>query len=86
MKAITATEARKNWFRLLDDTVGGETFVIERRGRRILVQLESAAGEVAESAPDYRRSFRAPGADDADAWTWDWSGSLEPRDRSARGR
>ena len=35
MKRVTASDARKNWFRLLDEAAAGEVVVIERAGTRI---------------------------------------------------
>ena len=82
MKRITASEARKNWFRLLDEVAQGEVVVIERSGRRILLRREAA--EVRE-VPDYSGLIGAVrDAADADRWGWDWPGEerdLVPVDR-----
>jgi hypothetical protein len=82
MKRITASEARKNWFRLLDEVADGEVVVIERNGRRI--QLRREAGEVRD-IPDYSGVIQSTGdAGDADRWGWDWpgeEGDLVPVDR-----
>jgi len=40
MKRLTASEARRVWFGLLDEVVRGEVVVIERRGRRIVLRAE----------------------------------------------
>ncbi len=72
MKRVTATDARRNWFRLLDEVAAGETVVIERGDRRILICREEATGE-AEVA-DYSSILRAPGVERADEWGWEWSG------------
>ena len=82
MKRVTASEARRNWFRLLDEAAAGEVIAIERGGRRILLQRESREG-VGDEAPDYAGIIRAPGAARADRWTWEWNadaGDLRPTD------
>lgn len=72
MKRVTASEARRNWFRLLDEVVEGEVVVIERKGRRI--QLRREPGEVGD-VPDYSRLIRTSGdVAEADRWGWAWSG------------
>ena len=67
MKRVTASEARRNWFRLLDEVVGGESIVIERRGVRVVVQREAPASAV---PGDYSDLLVAPDVDSADRWTW----------------
>ena len=72
MKRITASEARKNWFRLLDEVADGEVVVIERHGRRIQIRRETRE---ARDVPDYTDLIRA--TDDpaqAERWGWNWSG------------
>lgn len=79
MKRVTASEARKNWFRLLDEVAQGAVVCIERGGRRIVLRREDAAEDVAE-VPDYSAFLRVPGVNEADQWRWAWSdadGSLE---------
>lgn len=67
MKRVTASEARRNWFRLLDEVVGGESIVIERRGVRVVLQREGAREE---AVCDYSDLLLAPDVDAADRWTW----------------
>lgn len=69
MKRITASEARRNWFRLLDEVVAGETVVIERRGVRVVLQRYAEP----DRAPDYRGLLVGVGLDQADRWTWEWA-------------
>ena len=71
MKRTTASEARRNWFRILDEVAAGETVSLERNGRRILIV---AAEESAEerAVPDYSCIIDAPDAADADKWSWAW--------------
>jgi antitoxin (DNA-binding transcriptional repressor) of toxin-antitoxin stability system len=76
MKRVTATEARKNWFRLLDEVAEGEVVLIEREGARLVLQL-AEQGEPLAKAPDYRGLIRVPDADEADQWGWEWDGSPE---------
>jgi len=73
MKRVTASDARKNWFRLLDEVAAGEVVCIERGGRRILLKREGEAG-VRESVPDYSAILRSDEAARADEWGWVWDG------------
>jgi antitoxin (DNA-binding transcriptional repressor) of toxin-antitoxin stability system len=83
MKRITASEARRNWFRLLDEVAQGEKIVIERRGRHIVVLCEDLE-EVnpKKGTPDYGALLQVPDADQADQWSWNWlEGGLELQDK-----
>lgn len=79
MKRVTASEARRHWFRILDEVAAGAVVVIERHGRRILLQREgpdvSPGGEI-----DYAELLRVADPERAAEWSWDWSpeGGLEP--------
>ena len=74
MKRVTASDARKNWFRLLDEAAAGEKIVIERRGRRIVLSREELEEkEERMEIPDYRVLIHVPNAEEADCWSWDWS-------------
>lgn len=81
MKRITASEARRNWFRLLDEVARGGVVFIERHGKRIVLRREDAPA-AAEERPDYSAIIEAPDAARADTWGWDWEegGALVPRD------
>lgn len=83
MKRVTASEARRHWFRLLDEVAAGQTVVVERNGRRIVIKRQ--AERVRERVPHYRAVLRGP-ADEADAWTWEWTapGKLKAGKRRAR--
>lgn len=70
MKRVTATEARKQWFRLLDEVAAGEEVVVIRNGVRILLSRE--AGQVSEKAPNYRSILKVEEKDRADLWGWNW--------------
>ncbi len=75
MKRVTASEARKQWFRLLDEIVAGEVVVVERKGRQVEISCKegtSATGK--ERTTDYRSVLHALGADRADEWGWEWQG------------
>ncbi|MGH7564296.1 MAG: type II toxin-antitoxin system Phd/YefM family antitoxin [Gemmatimonadota bacterium] len=77
MKRVTASQARKDWFRLLDEAVAGEVIVIERNGRRIVLRLAETTDP---SSPDYSDVISAPDADEADRWSWEWDETgLRPR-------
>lgn len=84
-KRVTATEARRHWFRLLDEVAAGEEVVIERHGCRIVLRRsEFAAGE--EGVPDYPSLIRAPDVTEADRWGWEWPGPESDREPRPRGR
>lgn len=87
MKRVTASEARRNWFRILDEVAAGEVVVVERKGKAIQITRAPGADRVRE-VPDYSVLIRAPeGADHADRWGWEWSveeGDVRPVDASAR--
>jgi len=80
MKRVTASEARKNWFRLLDEVAAGAVVCIERGGRRIVLRREPEATGVREF-PDYTGLLRIPNIEDAHRWGWRRpgpDGDLEP--------
>lgn len=75
MKRITASEARRNWFQLLDRAAAGEVVLIERNGRRIVLRREEE-GERSAAVPDYRTLIRPVGdVEGADRWSWAWDSS-----------
>jgi hypothetical protein len=74
MKKITASEARKHWFRILDDAAQGEVIVRAKGRRLVLDRDELDKPGAAAKGPDYRRLLRAPDADKADRWSWEWRG------------
>lgn len=71
MKSVTPTEARKNWFRLLDEVASGEVIEIRRGLKRIVLRCEPLPNE-AVSHPDYSDLIAAANAEQADLWGWDW--------------
>ena len=64
MKKITATEARKDWFRLLDEVAAGEVAIIERNGRRLRLAREEESS-ASPDVPDYSALIRAQALDEA---------------------
>jgi antitoxin (DNA-binding transcriptional repressor) of toxin-antitoxin stability system len=80
MKRVTASEARRRWFRLLDEVARGQVVVVERLGRRIVIQRQPLTAATA-AAPDYSNVLRVPRAEDADRWGWTWreTGPLRPK-------
>jgi len=81
MKRVTASEARKNWFRLLDEVAQGAVVCIERGGRRIVLRREEPDAGEAAIFPDYEALIRVPEVEEANRWGWSWSeetGALEP--------
>lgn len=79
MKRVTAREARRNWFRLLDEVVQWAVVCIERRGRWIILRRESESGEEA-GLPDYDNLRQVPDMDEAHRW-----GGVLVRGRGNRG-
>jgi hypothetical protein len=82
MKRMTASDVRRNWFRVLDEVLAGETVAIERDGRRVFVSAEDdRAPEARAKTPDYSDLVRGD-VEHADGWSWEWPGAegeLEPR-------
>lgn len=75
MKNVTASEARKHWFRLLDEALRGEVIAVQRKGQRLVLHREeSSKTRNAKGGRQYKRLLRVPGADKADRWSWEWRG------------
>jgi antitoxin (DNA-binding transcriptional repressor) of toxin-antitoxin stability system len=78
VKTVSASEARKHWFRLLDEAAQGEVIVVERKGRRVVLRREDPADAGHATRPRaYRRLLRAPDADEGDRWCWEWRGPAQ---------
>ena len=77
MKTLTASEARRRWFRLLDEAAQGEVIVVHRKGRRLVLRREKSE-HTGGSARDYTGLLRVPDADKADRWSWRWRGPHRP--------
>ena len=87
MKKVTASEARRQWFRLLDEAAQGEVIVVQRKGRRIVLRREDVGKAKASAArPGYRRLLRVPRVDQADRWSWEWKAEGSLARRQAPGR
>jgi antitoxin (DNA-binding transcriptional repressor) of toxin-antitoxin stability system len=71
MKYVTASEARKNWFQLLDEAAKGEVIAIQREGKKLILRLEATK---AAPVPSYKEVIDFKDADEADTWGWDWKG------------
>ena len=88
MKNVTASEARKNWFRLLDEALDGEVIAVQRKGRRLVLRREELAdNRNARGTRQYKRLLRVPSAEKADRWSWEWRGpesTLVSRRRTPR--
>jgi len=70
MKSVTASEARKNWFRLLDEVANGETIAVRRNDKRIILSLEKRRKK---AIPNYKGLIGGADLDNADKWGWDWT-------------
>jgi hypothetical protein len=87
MKELTASEARKRWFRLLDEALQGEVIAVQRKGQRVVLRREDLEQGRGVRPPDYRRLLRVPHPDDADRWSWQWRAPGRPlAQRRARPR
>lgn len=88
MKNVNASEARKHWFRLLDEALAGEVIIVQRKGRRLVLRRdESRKSSNGRAGPRYKKLLRVPNLDQADRWTWEWDGpekGLVSRRRRAR--
>ena len=82
MKHVTATEARKNWFALLDEALSGEVIAIQRDNKKLILKLQSTK----RATKSYNELIDFPDADEADTWSWEWKGpgKLESRRGSER--
>ena len=70
MKHVSASEARKNWFKLLDEAAQGEVIGIQRSGRTVVLR----AHHKKRAVPSYAGLVSFPDADEADTWGWAWTG------------
>lgn len=78
MKKLTASEVKKNWFRVLDEVAAGEVIVLERKGQRLILRREDkTVTKSKQQFPDYTGLLRIPDADQADRWSWDWRGKRQ---------
>ena len=78
VKRVTASDARRRWFELLDEVADGEVLVVERKGRRLVLRREDAAARAPDPVPTYRDVLRVPDLDQADRWGWVWTGPGRP--------
>ena len=84
MKRVTASEARRNWFSLLDEVANGAVVSIIRKGTLIILRRDRITRSKA-NPPDYRSLLRVRNADEADSWSWVWTESgVKPRARSRK--
>jgi hypothetical protein len=72
MKRVTASEARRSWFRLLDEILAGQVVVIERRGQRVVLRREEGRAGQTTDVPDYTGLVRGAEVERADEWGWEW--------------
>ena len=70
MKHVTASEARKNWFKLLDQAANGEVITIQRDDKKLILRAEKRQ----KRTPSYKGLIDFEDADDADTWGWEWKG------------
>ena len=80
MKYVTASEARKNWFSLLDEAVKGHVIAIDRKGTTLVLR----AAKAREPAATPEKIVRGKDLENADRWGWNWdsAGKLVPTDKA----
>jgi hypothetical protein len=73
MKSVKAPEARKHWFRLLDEALRGEVIAVEHKGQRVTLRREQPPQIIhkKDSVP-YKKQLKVPAAEEADQWSWEW--------------
>ncbi|MBI2336040.1 MAG: type II toxin-antitoxin system Phd/YefM family antitoxin [Deltaproteobacteria bacterium] len=69
MKQFSATEARKNFFKLLDSAVEGETVTIKRKG--IVLKLVPSRPQKTKKVSGYSPYIHSD-VSKADQWVWHW--------------
>jgi hypothetical protein len=87
MKNVKASEARKHWFRLLDEALRGEVIAVERKGQRVVLRREEPSPlTLTKDSTPYKKLLKVPKAEEADQWSWDWrpGRGLNLRKRSAK--
>lgn len=84
MKRVTASEARRLWFRLLDEVLDGEVDMITRRGGRVVIRRDDPTVAARREHPDYSGILQIREPDSADRWGWEWGGpkDITPREDS----
>lgn len=86
MKRVTASQARREWFRILDEVAAGEVVIVDRKGLSIQIRrVDPSSGR--QDIPDYSGilTVHEP-PQHADRWGWEWSEereeALRPVDRA----
>jgi hypothetical protein len=74
MKRVTASEARRNWFSLLDEVAAGGTVIVMRNSHEIVLRRRDPSERETRPPPDYAGIIQVPDAESADRWRWDWEG------------
>ncbi len=73
MKRVTASQARREWFRILDEVVAGEVVIVDRKGRSIQIRRLDLPSDT-RAVPDYSGILAVhENAADADRWGWEWA-------------
>ena len=82
MKYVSASEARQNWFKLLDEAANGEVIAIQRNDKKLILKLQTKK----QTVPSYKGLIDFPDADEADTWGWEWKGpgKMVPKNRGRR--
>ena len=71
MKHVTASEARKHWFTLLDEVAKVEIVAIQRNEHTLILRAEKRKASI----PNYKGLIGGKDLENADKWGWDWSPS-----------
>ena len=72
MRSVKASEARKHWFRLLDEALRGEVIAVERKGQRVVLRREEPSPlTLGHGTTLYKKLLKVPKAEDLDQWSWE---------------
>ena len=76
MKTVTASEARRHWFQLLDEAAAGHVIAIDRNGTKLVLRSDKRRKAKATT----RKFLSGDDIENADRWGWAWdsAGKLVP--------
>jgi len=85
MKTVTITELRRNIFRLIDETLEtGEPLALNRKGKRVVLSLETPASPTAETEEEREERWRKFWAEPPPPGWEDYDLSFETLDRASK--
>jgi prevent-host-death family protein len=85
MKVVTITELRRNIFQLIDETLEtGEPIVLNRKGKRVVLSLETPASPAAETETERKERWRKFWAEPPPPGWEDYDLSLDTLNRASK--